>query len=152
MTPYFATPERIEALKAAIEPLKGTPFAANGIATGPAGGIACQFLITAALRAAGFDTPPGPYGPANHWKFSSRSLILEYLQTRPEFQPLPMDADAIPGDVLGFTLGKCIHHAGLYLGNSTFFHVMPHAPACVATLRDPTWGTRLAAVWRPVTT
>jgi cell wall-associated NlpC family hydrolase len=152
VTPYFSTKERIDALRAAIKALEGTPFAANGIATGPDGGIACQMLISSALIAAGFNTPPAPYGPANHWKFSSRSIVAEYLAIRPEFQPVDLELEPIPGDVLGFTLGKCIHHCGLYAGNFNFFHVMPHAAACIATLRDPTWGSRLAAIWRPVTT
>jgi cell wall-associated NlpC family hydrolase len=150
VTPYFSTPERIDALRAAIKALEGTPFMSNGIATGPGGGIACQMLITSALIAAGFNTPPAPYGPANHWKFSSRSLVVEYLATRPEFVAVDLEKEPMPGDIIGFLMGKCIHHAGLYAGDFKFFHVMPHLPATLSTLRDPTWGTRLAAIWRPI--
>jgi cell wall-associated NlpC family hydrolase len=53
------------------------------------------------------------------------------------------------GDVLGFTIGKCVHHMGILLGGDRFVHSCDHVGVVISDTRDATWLSRLSNVWRP---
>ena len=101
------------------------------------------------MREAGLETPDPPAVAMVHWKFTTRSLVEEYMNSRPEFERLDEAPPAV-GDLLGFLLGRCLHHVGIYAGDNEFFHVMARHTAGYSTLYDPTWSTRRAALWRPI--
>jgi hypothetical protein len=119
-------------------------------------GASCQKFAAALLRDGGFWAVEVPSAPMAHARFSRVSLVEPWLDSRPEFARIllarrPSAADPLlPGDVLGFRLGRVIHHLGVYLGKGRFIHCLEHLGTTVCPLSDPTWWGRLGAVWRPI--
>ena len=53
-------------------------------------------------------------------------------------------------DLLGFRIGRTVHHLGIMLDRGEFIHVLDHVGTVVSQLNDPTYSGRLARVWVPV--
>ena len=54
----------------------------------------------------------------------------------------------IPGDVIGFKVGKSIKHCGIMVNSNQFIHVLRHSCVCILRIDDATWLDRLARAWR----
>jgi hypothetical protein len=52
------------------------------------------------------------------------------------------------GDLLGFHLGRSVHHMGILLGAPQFIHALQNYGVIESTLSDPTYRRALASVWR----
>jgi cell wall-associated NlpC family hydrolase len=149
---WFTDPAHVEALKAQCDHWRGTPFSANGEA--PELGVSCHMLVIAIYTALGVIPldAPRPQMPMNHWRFSNVPLVDEYMAKRPEFERLESadPAAILPGDLLGFRLGKIIYHLGIAVGPGEFFHVTAFSTATTVSIYDATWLRRFAAIWRPI--
>lgn len=142
---WFNSEERIARLCNEAKSWVGTPFFANGNTKGK--GVSCQKLVSEIYRAVGCCDVVVPNVAMAHARFSrSESLVEKFMDTCQCFARVDLP---IAGDLLGFRLGKVVHHLGICLGNSFFVHAMEHTGTGLGTISDPTWGTRLASVWRP---
>jgi cell wall-associated NlpC family hydrolase len=145
MIPSWWTPERIALLKAEAETWIGTPFAPNSCAKGR--GVSCQMLAGALYHAAGFRRLDILEVPINHARFSRVSLVERAMDSIPDFRRV---SDLMePGDVLGFSIGGCVHHMGIALTPETFAHSIDGLGAVFSSIDDPTWRDRIAVIWRP---
>lgn len=145
-------PDTYAALQAAAERWIGTPFFPNSDCPGPRGGVSCQKLVAAIYREAGFCDVEVPEVPMAHARFSTRSLVVDFLAGLPQFirmQDTPPLA-ALPGDLLGFRLLRTIHHLGICVRPGVFIHAIEHIGTTFCPLADPTWARRLEGIWRPV--
>lgn len=147
---WFSSPERIAALEFKAGKWIGTPFLANSNMPGPGGGVSCQKLVSAIYREVGFCDVPVPEVAMSHAQFSQRSLVEEFMADRPEFVRIEK-SEVMPGDLLGFRIGKIVHHLGIVLPASMFIHAMYRHGTICSALSDGTWVSRLRAVWRPLT-
>lgn len=168
---WFDTPERLAALEREARRWLGTPFFPNSNTPGPRGGVSCQKLVAEIYRGVGFCDVPVPEVPMAHARFSTRSLMEEFLVRRPEMvrvawvvssqaagTALPLEAATmqpfnaatlLPGDLLGFRIYRTIHHMGIVLPQAMFVHALDGMGTIISSLMDATWSSRLAAVWRP---
>ncbi len=152
MTPYFDTPERVNRLAQISQSWIGTPFHPNGRVRGA--GVSCQMLPPAIYCEAGLmpedEAIKIPQGPMNWGHAQRESLIEPYIDAHLSdyFAKIEM-SDPLPGDLLGFQIGGCVHHIGLCLG-SNFIHALPHYGVTVCRIDDATWLTRLKRIWRPI--
>ena len=71
--------------------------------------------------------------------FMSHRLPDWWLSERPQV-----------GDLLGFRIGRCIHHLGILIRPGVFVHALERVGVCEGILADATWEGRLAAIWRPM--
>jgi len=162
-TSWFNSPERIAALEREARRWLGTPFFPNSNTPGPRGGVSCQKLVSEIYRGVGFCDVPVPEVPMAHARFSRRSLMLEFMESRPEFTLLPSNNPTIqqsnnptvlPGDLLGFRIYQTVHHMGIALDlagrATTFIHALDGVGTIISSLCDATWSSRLAAIWRPI--
>lgn len=140
--------ERVALLEAEADSWRGTPFAANSASKGR--GVSCQNLAASLYQACGYPVPLDvPDVPVAHARFSTASFVTAYFDARADFVPVPVSGPLLPGDVLGFAIGRCVHHLGVLLRHGQFIHVLDGTGAMVATLADATWFSRLENVWRP---
>lgn len=144
MTSWFNTPERVAALESAAVSWVGTPFAANSSAKGR--GVSCHKLAGALYEEAGFGVVEVPDVPIAHARFSTTSFVLAFFAGRQDFYEV---RDILPGDVLGFRIGKCVHHLGVALTGGRFAHAIDGIGATIASIDDATWLNRLERIWRP---
>jgi len=92
-----------------------------------------------------------PSGSMRWAGVSSDSLIVQFLETHPELIALVSDPSpevVQAGDLLGFKIGKCVHHVGVALSEDKFIHCMRGSSALICSLSDPTYKHRLACIWR----
>lgn len=126
----------------------GTPFAPNSASKGR--GVSCQHLAGAIYQACGYPVPLDiPDVPIAHARFSTSSFVTSYFDARHDFAPVAVSGPLLQGDVLGFRIGRCVHHIGTLLEGGQFIHVLEGTGAMLATLADATWFSRLENVWRP---
>jgi cell wall-associated NlpC family hydrolase len=155
MTPFFSTPDRIAALRAAAQRWQGTPFAPAAAVCGPRGGACCHRLVIAGLAEAGFpinqaDVPDGVLNRATH---HSGSQMADWLRDNPaRFQEItPAALDGVqPGDLLLLRLGIGAHHAALALDRREVLQTWQGIGAHIAQLADRRTAKRLLAVFRPL--
>lgn len=150
MNSWFNTQERIAKLQIVAFSWLGTPWGQNSRVKGVGGGVSCHLLPYEILKECGFPLPfPAPNGPAGWSNHNNESLIVAGMDIRPEFAFVET-SEAQSGDLLGFTVGKCVHHMGIVLPNNKFAHVWRNSGVLISTLEDPTYANRLARVWRPL--
>lgn len=147
MPAYFATPGRLSALHAAASGWHGTPFFANSCAKGR--GVSCQFLAWAIYTEAGLVVDSPPEVDMAHAKFSRVSLVEPWVDSQPVFESVPL-GEVESGDLLGFRIGKVVHHVGVLLGRGVFANVIDGTTVQNSYLSDATWKGRLARAWRPM--
>lgn len=150
-SPWF-TPDRVSALQQNAVRWLGTPFVPNSAERGPRGGVSCQKLVAELYFETGFvDRLPIPNVPMAHARANRDSLVEAFMLSRPEFQRLPTHTTRVqPGDLLGFFIGKTVHHMGVALTNREFIHALEGLGVVRSQLSDPTWFGRLGALWRPI--
>ena len=147
---WYDTPEKVSKLQEVAASWVGTPFSPNSRCKGKNGGVSCQMLAEQVHRESGFPFSfDAESGPMSWGGRSSKSLIDEFLSNKKELQALPPD-DIRPGDVLGFRIGKCLHHLGVCINEHEFIHCMRGAPAMICPIGDPTYKSRLVKIWRPL--
>ena len=146
---FYSTPERIAELQAVAASWIGTPFLGNSSAKGR--GVSCQFLASAMYRETGFLDATPPEVPMSYARFHNTSLLEPWMDARPEFEQLA-GFDVIPGDMLGFRIGKAVHHCGVVISDGSFVHCIDPAGVIVSPLADSTWASRLRRAWRPIAT
>jgi cell wall-associated NlpC family hydrolase len=140
------TPERLEILESEAISWVGTPFSPNSCSK--KFGASCAKLCGALYTAAGFDGIEVPDGQTSHARFNSTSIITPYFDGNDRFEAVRIE-DRLPGDVLGFTIGRSIHHMGVLLGGGRFVHSCDHIGVVISSEMDATWISRLARIWRP---
>lgn len=147
---WFEASERVAALDASAASWIGTPFGQNGSIKGAGGGVSCQKLAASLFFEAGFlkalNVPAAPMNWAQH---NRESIIVPFMDAHPSFSPVPMGEPIIPGDVLGFRIGFCVHHMGVVVTQKRFVHVWRHAGVLYSLLHDPNYSKRIEKVWRP---
>lgn len=149
MKSWFNTVDRLKTLEEQFQKWQGTPFLANSCSHGFRGGVSCQKLAAAIYRGVELVDVNPPEVAMSHARFSRESLVEPWMDKLEEFERMPDLSDIQAGDLLGFTIGKAVHHLGIAQNSHIFFHVIEGQRAGFASRFDPTWETRLAAVWRP---
>jgi len=148
MTPTWFTEERIDALEVEAATWVGTPFAANSSAKGL--GVSCHTLAGALYAAVGWGDILIPDVAISHARFGENSLADSFFDAMAErFTQLPHDSKILPGDVLGFRIGRIVHHLGTALRNGRFIHSLEGLGTTVSTTEDATYRSRLTTIWRP---
>jgi len=149
---WFSTAERTAALDCAARSWLGTPFCPNSAVRGPQGGVSCQKLVAEIYFAAGFIEPlPIPDAAMSHARSNILSLLESFMATRPEFERLaPYPDKILAGDLVGFRIGRTVHHCAVALGSGQFIHAVETLGVCISHFSDPTWFGRLGALWRPI--
>ena len=141
------TDERVTRLVAEANSWRGTPFAANSASKGL--GVSCHKLAEAMFAACGYPVPlEVPDVPIAHARFSTTSFVTAWFAAREDFEPVRPTGALFPGDVLGFRIGRCVHHLGVLLPGGQFAHAVDGLGATVGSLADATWYSRLENVWR----
>lgn len=64
---------------------------------------------------------------------------------------LPPFTHITPGDLLCLHVGRVTHHCAIALERGKFIHALQHHGVIESTLFDPTFGSRLRAVYRLIT-
>ena len=147
MTSWFNTPERLELLQKSADSWVGTPFVPNGRVKGH--GVSCQMLAEAIYQECGLGEDYRIPAVSMGWSGVHKdSLVLRYLKGVDEFKQLQTTENILPGDLLGFKIGSCIHHLGVVVSGTRFIHSMKGLGTTYKSLDDPTYGNRLAKVWR----
>jgi cell wall-associated NlpC family hydrolase len=151
MSPFFADPQRITQLQKSARLWLGTPFMPNAAVRGA--GVSCQKLVGSIYRELG--AVPGdfqiPEGPMDWSHAQTKSLIAEFMATLPMFQIVARDEKILPGDMVGFKIGGCLHHCGLVVtGELIFIHCLRGQGTVMNNLRDAAFLKRIEKVWRPV--
>lgn len=150
MTPsWFNTVERLATLEEHFAKWQGTPFLANSCSHGFRGGVSCQKLAAAIYRGVGLVNVDPPEVAMSHARFSKESLVEPWMDKRKEFVRMLDLSEIQAGDLLGFVIGKAVHHLGIAQNSHMFFHVIEGQRAGFASRLDATWSTRLTVVWRP---
>ena len=145
---WFDSQDKIVALQNEACSWQGTPFFANSAVKGR--GVCCHKLAGEIYAAVGWHRFEIPAAPMAHARFARVSLVEPWLDARPEFARLPADEAGLSiGDLLGFRLGKVVHHLGIYIGGWQFVHAMDHIGVNIHEIDSAPWCERLAAVWRP---
>ena len=147
---WYNTPERVALLIVRAEHWVGTPFFPNSQTAGPKGGVSCQKLASALYEESGFGRIEVPEVAMSHARFSMVSLMEAWMDGRPEFKAILDLSDWEPGDLLGFRIHRTIHHMGVLLSRGVFIHALDGVGTVYNELSDPTWGSRLGRVWRPL--
>lgn len=147
MTPFFNSPARCAALAVEASQWIGTPFVPHGAVKGA--GVDCVWLAAELYKATGAlrEFHPRPYtlGSSQH---NSLSQVIEWLDNSPHFTKGVMPFQA--GDLIGFKIGKCVHHVGVVVSERTFIHSVQKYGVMESRLDDSSWLTRVAALYRPV--
>jgi cell wall-associated NlpC family hydrolase len=154
MTPYYNTPARIGLLLASAKSWEGTPFIGNACVKGK--GACCYTLCGAIYSESQFLPPdfqlvrPGtPMGWSNAHK---ESLLENAMAALSDKFANVTGSKPQAGDLLGFRMGKCVHHCGLMVDSDRFIHVYEKTRirTVFSTMRDSTFSSHLAKLWRPL--
>jgi len=130
----------------------GTPFHDHAGIKGA--GVDCVHLALRIYQATGF-LPEGLVFPdytldgGHHQTESKVIAFVEGLGRFAAQSVKPATADWCPGDLLGFTIGKVVHHVGVAVDNLRFVHVLQSNRVAFSSVLDSTWIKRLACKYRP---
>jgi cell wall-associated NlpC family hydrolase len=145
---------RVDLLEAAAESWAGTPFCAGAAVKGQ--GACCHRLVAEVYFAAGWLPRIDLPGGSPRWsQGSNRSLMEEWLdghEGRKYFCTTAVGQAPIrAGDLLGFRVGRCVHHLAIALREGRLVHAVEgHGTAILSDL-PAVWAKRLARVWVPLT-
>lgn len=144
------TPQEIADLVAAAEAWRGTPFSDRGCRRGA--GVTCHHLPAAILRDARWlPELQIPEGETAWAAVHGRGVMEEWFDGPGRQWFAPADPGARePGDVLGFRLGRCIHHLGVELPGGAIIHAIQRHGVVIAPCLPPQWAKRLQKAWRPI--
>jgi len=120
------------------------PYRHRGISKA---GCDCSGLLVGILKSLGylqhFAMPA--YSPDWNLNNPKHNYLLEYIR---KYAYQVSKEDKKPGDVLLFTFGKFISHAGIFLGGNLFVHCYLDRHCWYGTLKNSKWGKRFVEVWR----
>lgn len=139
------TEQKIDMLEQATMWWYGTPFRANACSVGR--GVSCQKLVAALYREIGYMDIEPPEVAMDHHMQCRESIAEQYVDALGNFSRVD---EPQPGDLLGFRIGKVVHHLGIALRNRRFVHCLRGIGVTINSLDDPTWSSRLAVIWRPL--
>lgn len=165
---FFDEHDRVAALQLEAESWIGTPFREHSKAKGAAGGVDCVGLCECIELAAGvggslpFRFPRTPMDYSMH---NDRSILLEYMRGEvwrdpqsarlkhifaelPDVRELGHGVVIMPGDLLGFKIGRAVHHLAVALDDEHFIHAFRGIGTVIATLQDSTFASRLHTLFR----
>lgn len=141
----FEDAARVATLRREAGEWIGTPFRHRQRVKGA--GVDCVHLVAELLKACGIDDhyefPAYALDYAQHW---DRSLIAEWIESSGLFEVATTPPMA--GDIVGFIIGRCVHHAGVMLDGKTFVHSLHGHAVKVSSLEDATWKNRAEIFWR----
>ena len=142
---------QLDALEAAARGWHGTPFCARSAVRGA--GVSCHRLVAELYREAGVLPPEVeiPDGSPLWSRAQDRSPMREWLDSGPGarwFTPVTV-AGVQPGDLLGFRIGRCVHHLAIALRGDRIVHATEGHGARVVDHIPDTWRRRLVVAWRP---
>lgn len=145
-------PDRLAALEAACRAWCGTPFCPGSAVRGA--GVCCHLAVAEAYRDAGLLPRDAavPTGPTDWSRHHHQSLMEPWLDGPGAawFAAIPPDPALLqPGDLLGFRIGRCVHHLGILLAGGRLFHAAERVGAGIAPSIPTPWRARLARAWRP---
>ncbi len=153
MNPFFHTMAERQALITEARSWIGTSF--GHYARQKGGAVDCVGLAAGIYQALGVIsalTPPDYQ--LDGGRTLKRSLLEDWLATRPEFVPvwtLGDDACApATGDLLCFKWHKVAHHVGVVTTGSLFVQAVEQHGVIESDLDDPTCRRRLHRIYRPV--
>lgn len=132
----------------------GTPFVANSRAKGRRGGVSCQMLAEQIYIESGLNLPFRVPSASMKWSDVSKESIIEKFLTDQTNVFLTLEnaikSDIIPGDLIGFKIGGCVHHMGIALAGGRFIHTMRGIGTTICMISDPTYASRITKIWRPI--
>jgi cell wall-associated NlpC family hydrolase len=122
----------------------GTPFHHHGRLRGV--GVDCVQLLGQILVEVGAITDYSfpPY--AMDAKALTRSIVVDYLEARPDFQRV--EGNTMPGDILCIRWHRVPHHCGLVIDAETFVHAVPGRGVVQSPIRERLFARRTEAVYR----
>jgi cell wall-associated NlpC family hydrolase len=158
-------------LEAAAEWL-GTPFHRYASLKGV--GVDCVNLVARLYEVCGVLEAPVvlPRYSMDAGNHLDSSILLRFVDQTGRFAEIGLEA-AVPamgcrgcgevaatagvphlqvGDLVGFRVGRVVHHAGVYLGgpDRLFIHALERYGVVTHTILDSTWLDRIAAIRRPI--
>ncbi len=152
MTPFFNTPDRIIALRAAAASWLGTPFMGNAAVKGA--GVSCQTLVASIYIESGFLPPDFEIvkAPMDWSHAQTESLVVKAVSSLPHFFKPIEGMSLATGDLVGFKIGGCVHHCGIVVdAGNRFIHCLRGHGTVYSEIRDATYLSRLENAWRPIT-
>lgn len=150
---WFDSPEKLQKLQQAAESWVGTPFCPNSRCKGKRGGVSCQMLAEQIYQECGVTSVKDFGAVSGSMSWASRhsnSQIEEFMNKRTDFISVEPSEAIRPGDLLGFKIGKVVHHVAVCINDKELIHCMRGQPTMICPLTDPTFKSRLARIWRPV--
>ena len=144
-------PSQLDAIEAAAKRWDGTPFCAGSATVGA--GVCCHRLVAEIYSEAGLlPTDAEIPGGSPLWsRAQGLSPMCDWLTTGAGvqwFAPV-LTSEAQPGDLLGFVIGRCIHHLAIALRDGRIVHATDGHGARIVEHIPNAWRRRLAAAWRP---
>jgi cell wall-associated NlpC family hydrolase len=130
------TPAHVEAIEAAAVAAVGGPERR------------CQFMVASIYKQAGLFPADLeiPSGNRDWAAAEGRSLIIPWVEASGLFDEV--SGQPQPGDLLGFRLGRVLHHVAIALSGGRMIHVFgAHGPQIAVAIPDP-WLKRLEKTWR----
>lgn len=143
----------IQKLEAAAASWVGTPFCEHSAVKGA--GVCCHRAVAEVLMEAGLLPRLAlPTAAPGHARANNRGVLDAWLDAEGAqwFMSCPgrvISRTLFPGDVLGFRLGRSVHHVALQLGGERIFHAIQGAGAVIAPSLPPQWAQRLTRIWQP---
>ncbi len=142
----------IDALNATAESWVGTPFCERSAVKGA--GVCCHRLLVEVFAEAGWlpriDVPDHD---ARWARAQSRSVIADWLDGAGAHwfvgSAVVRWDDVQAGDVLGFRLGRSLHHLVLALPHGRYLHTLEHGVVIAAEM-PLRWCDRAERMWRPI--
>lgn len=146
------TETELAQLTAVAESWRGTPFCERSAVKGA--GVCCNRLVAEILFEAGWLPRIAVPNHDIRWaRAQSRSVVAEWFDG-PGAQFFIgsniIDWDAVQaGDVLGFKIGRTLHHLVLALPHGRFVHA-PEQGVVIPPEMPPIWARRAERLWRPI--
>jgi cell wall-associated NlpC family hydrolase len=143
----------IELLEAAAQSWVGTPFCERSAVKGC--GVCCHRAVSEVYIEAGFmprvelpDAPPH-YARAQHIGLMEGWLDGVGAEWFTSLTGDDLTGQLQAGDLLGFRLGRAVHHLAIQLTDGRIYHAAENIGVIIAPKLPQVWATRLVRAWRP---
>jgi hypothetical protein len=138
-----------ETLMAVAQSWVGTPFCEMSAVKGA--GVCChQLMLEVLVEAAWLPRIEVPNGSRRWAEAQGVSLMIEWFAGAGSqwFIEVPIAEPQEAGDILGFRLGRSLHHLVMRLPGENWMHVVEGSGVVIAPEIAPRWMKRLERVWR----